>query len=43
MSTRLVDARPDARLIVLDDVAHYPMIEAPDDFAAAVRVLLAPA
>ncbi|MET1002696.1 MAG: alpha/beta hydrolase [Acidimicrobiia bacterium] len=43
MSTRLVDARPDARLIVLDDVAHYPMIEAPDDFAAAVRVLLASA
>ena len=43
MSSRLVDARPDARLIVLDDVGHYPMIEAPEDFAAAARVLLAPA
>jgi pimeloyl-ACP methyl ester carboxylesterase len=40
MTKRLVEARPDARLTVLDDVGHYPMIEAPDAFAAAVLGLL---
>lgn len=40
MAERLVDARPDARLRWLDDVGHWPMIEAPDRFAAAILELL---
>jgi pimeloyl-ACP methyl ester carboxylesterase len=40
MTTRLLDARPDARLVTLDGVAHYPMIEDPPAFAAAVRSVL---
>ena len=36
MVDRLCDARPDATVIVLDRVGHYPMIEAPGRFAAAV-------
>jgi len=40
MAHRFVDVRPEAPLIVLDDVGHYPMLEAPDRFAAAVRDLL---
>jgi len=42
MVARLVGARPDARVVTLDDVGHYPMIEAPVEFAAAVRGLLKP-
>jgi pimeloyl-ACP methyl ester carboxylesterase len=41
MTTRLLAARPDATLIVLDDVGHYPMLEAPARFSAAVLGLLA--
>src|SRR4051794_17333861 len=37
MTDRLSDARPDAVVEVLDGVGHYPMIEAPARFAAAVR------
>ncbi len=37
MTDRLRDARPDAVLELLDGVGHYPMIEAPARFAAAVR------
>ena len=37
MTDRLRDARPDAVVDVLDGVGHYPMIEAPARFAAAVR------
>ena len=33
-------ARPDAELITLDGVGHYPMIEAPEQFADAVMQLL---
>ena len=40
MATRLVGARPDAPLLTLDGVGHYPMVEAPDRFAAAVRSIL---
>jgi pimeloyl-ACP methyl ester carboxylesterase len=36
MSGRLHRARPDASLTVLDGVGHYPMVEAPERFAAAV-------
>ena len=40
MTDRLREARPDARLITLGDVGHYPMVEAPTEFADAVRSLL---
>ncbi len=36
MSARLHQARPDARLTVLDQVGHYPMVEAPQRFVATV-------
>lgn len=36
MAEKVVAARPDAPLVVLDDVAHWPMIEAPDRTAAAI-------
>jgi pimeloyl-ACP methyl ester carboxylesterase len=41
MTDRLLSARPDATLITLDGVGHYPMVEAPDAFATAVLGLLA--
>jgi pimeloyl-ACP methyl ester carboxylesterase len=37
MTERLRAARPDAVVDLLDGVGHYPMIEAPARFAAAVR------
>jgi pimeloyl-ACP methyl ester carboxylesterase len=37
MTDRLRAARDDAQVELLDAVGHYPMIEAPDRFAAAVR------
>ena len=33
---RLLEARPDASRVVLDDVAHYPMVEAPEKFSTTV-------
>jgi len=36
MAHRLADVRPDAPVTVLDGIGHYPMVEAPDAFAAAV-------
>jgi pimeloyl-ACP methyl ester carboxylesterase len=36
MTARLVQARPDVRLQVLDGVGHYPMVEAPERFLDAV-------
>ncbi len=36
MTAKLLEARPDATLTVLDGVGHYPMIEDPDRFGAAV-------
>jgi pimeloyl-ACP methyl ester carboxylesterase len=40
MTDELVRARPDAHLTILDGVGHYPMIEAPERFAAAVTAAL---
>jgi pimeloyl-ACP methyl ester carboxylesterase len=36
MTEALGRARPDIRLEVLDGVGHYPMVEAPERFLAAV-------
>jgi len=36
MADRLAAARPDARVVRLDGVGHYPMVEAPARFLAAV-------
>ena len=36
MTEKLREARPDAQITVLDDVGHYPMIESPERFAAAI-------
>ena len=36
MADRLAAARPDSRVARLDRVGHYPMVEAPDRFVAAV-------
>jgi pimeloyl-ACP methyl ester carboxylesterase len=40
MAERLVAARPGTSLTTLDGVGHYPMVEAPARFAAAVLHLL---
>jgi pimeloyl-ACP methyl ester carboxylesterase len=36
MADRLARARPDARVVLLDGVGHYPMVEAPDRFLGAM-------
>jgi pimeloyl-ACP methyl ester carboxylesterase len=41
MAERLHEARPDATLVRLRGVGHYPMLEAPDVFAAAFEHALA--
>jgi pimeloyl-ACP methyl ester carboxylesterase len=41
MAERLHETRPDATIVRLRDVGHYPMLEAPDAFAAAVQHALA--
>jgi pimeloyl-ACP methyl ester carboxylesterase len=38
MADRLAADRPDARVILLDGVGHYPMVEAPDRFLDALAV-----
>jgi pimeloyl-ACP methyl ester carboxylesterase len=40
MTERLLERRPDAVLVRLDGVGHYPMIEAPERFGAALRAAL---
>jgi pimeloyl-ACP methyl ester carboxylesterase len=40
MTDELVRARTDAHMTILDGVGHYPMIEAPERFAAAVTAAL---
>ena len=41
MALKLKAARPDASLTTLDGVGHYPMIEDPPRFAAAVAAAIA--
>lgn len=41
MAQRLYTARPDARLVELDGVGHYPMVEDPERFGAALVTALA--
>jgi len=38
MTERLLAARPDATLVTLDGVAHWPMIEDPEGFASAAHL-----
>ena len=40
MARRLCDRRPDARLVTLTGIGHYPMLEAPESFATATVDLL---
>jgi pimeloyl-ACP methyl ester carboxylesterase len=40
MTDRLLAARPDTPLVVLEDVGHYPMVEAPETFTDALFTVL---
>jgi pimeloyl-ACP methyl ester carboxylesterase len=40
MATRLHKVRPDSQLLWLNEVGHYPMLEAPDAFSRAVDASL---
>jgi pimeloyl-ACP methyl ester carboxylesterase len=40
MTARLVERRPDATVRLLAGIGHYPMLEAPESFVAAVELLL---
>jgi pimeloyl-ACP methyl ester carboxylesterase len=42
MADRLHEARPDATVVRLRAVGHYPMLEAADEFAAALDHALGP-
>jgi pimeloyl-ACP methyl ester carboxylesterase len=42
MADQLVERRPDATLTWIDGAGHYPQIEAPEEFGAAVDLALAP-
>jgi pimeloyl-ACP methyl ester carboxylesterase len=41
MAEQLVERRPDATLTWIDGAGHYPQVEAPEEFAAAVDLALA--
>ena len=43
VSVKKKAARPDLTLTLLDGVGHYPMVEAPERFSAAVLDHLGPA
>ncbi len=40
MATRLHEIRPEAPLVTLEDVGHYPMVEAPERFSTAMLAAL---
>ena len=40
MAERLHGLRPEAPLVTLEDIGHYPMVEAPDAFSAAMLAAL---
>jgi pimeloyl-ACP methyl ester carboxylesterase len=40
MATRLHELRPDFPLVTLDEIGHYPMVEAPVHFSAAMLAAL---
>ena len=40
MATRLVERRPATPLVTLGDVAHWPMLEAPDELSSVIRGFL---
>ncbi len=40
MAIRLHELRHEAPLVTLEDVGHYPMVEAPDRFATAMLAAL---
>lgn len=41
-SKEMSEAVPDAELLVLDDVSHFSMFQAPDEYTAAIRAFLKP-
>ncbi|MEY2468921.1 MAG: hypothetical protein QOF21_1619, partial [Actinomycetota bacterium] len=40
MTDKLLEVRPDATRITLDDVGHFPMLETPERCASAIASLL---
>ncbi len=40
MATRLHEIRSEAPLVTLEDIGHYPMVEAPERFGTAMLAAL---